>query len=1065
MARSVEKDNIILTDYDLSEAPVLNLGSPLQRLREGEASIVEDLDILTPSALKTSLRPAPVGVDLPPGLINAWGVSDAGLIVSRESGVIQPRLLHSFTTPTYDTGTGNVTLSGVNTGTPFFDASTEDKLFIRNFGVFDIDPSQGSYPAGPDTAVHIGGGLPLPASLSGAIIFSPEMEFYFAQNLLSEAGPSSGLPMSLLRRSGEWDTSLVGGYVVLGDDLRNYDTAYYTIASIASFARPNDTLRLSGREIAMAANDQKYGFWKFEVIGAKRFSLKGVLSTDGRRLHLTTNMGTTLVHDFGSGYEGTRWELSRLSFNRFLLVSPTRRPHVLYLDGRVLPAGLFPPRPDYARISQSTDQRQGVAWLANVATQGTDLGGSLTQGTKLKVMVRLVNLQDAVYSDFVPVLLQHSSDEDGGLDAVPNEAADNAVFEIPITAGNKGVIISPSSGTDRRTDKLTGHHPPVETRATHLEVWRTLSASGGVFYLESRILLADPARNERVNDAQDLDAYYAIVNQTNKGVPAGASPGTDEILQRLPVSLSDTSLPGLPVLTISEEESSGGLPPICRRSVSLSGVTLCFGRAGDDRTNPRVIIRKTCFRKGRYNPTTGVLDNPGANLNLRHEVRPDSKLVILRGGSTSAPLYSFPLGEYSLVDDLGLTVGDYHALTLPLPTGLVPGSNTCDNIVGYLEFTEEVSWPAIETDEDVWYSRTDVFQPENFPPRVLNLSRTGDTFRNAVLVGKYVVVIMDQGVHLLYLSGVTLVPVEIESNSAGTPWEDSVVVLGKTVFWATPNGVRSLVTSNETNEQGDLAVIAEVFGDRLKSWFRKAYDEGYTVDGGYDPLNQVLRWRRVRGDDSEAVQICLRTQRVSIAPNDPGDFHVVTDVFGGRNRLYSVSRAGGLFEVFPNDPAVVTGDTSTHSIGPAAVMGPGLAHRHGDYILLQPGDILRKIRTSDMASITFDPVDPTGLTSFTIGQSRLRIRYAPMRGVKPEATKTVEEITLRALGTGQVTLRLLASDGTQGSQDVPLGDDAGLKPSSRVSSLVKASPSLEAEISSSDDLDLDVMLVRLREET
>jgi hypothetical protein len=162
---------------------------------------------------------------------------------------------------------------------------------------------------------------------------------------------------------------------------------------------------------------------------------------------------------------------------------------------------------------------------------------------------------------------------------------------------------------------------------------------------------------------------------------------------------------------------------------------------------------------------------------------------------------------------------------------------------------------------------------------------------------------MDQGVHLLRKVGVILLKETVADTGAGTPWPDSVVVVGNTVFWATPQGIRTLVVAAEGGDSGTRGQLGFFQRKGLEQWFRDAADDGDPVDAGFDTRNQTLRFRRKKADhDYQVLQIGFRSGKISLLDDDNGVAYarspVAETALAPTPPLYSVDPlTGAVFEL------------------------------------------------------------------------------------------------------------------------------------------------------------------------
>jgi hypothetical protein len=402
-------------------------------------------------------------------------------------------------------------------------------------------------------------------------------------------------------------------------------------------------------------------------------------------------------------------------------------------------------------------------------------------------------------------------------------------------------------------------------------------------------------------------------------------------------------------------------------------------------------------------------------------------------------------------------------------------------------------WPFISSDEEVWYSRTDVFAPESFSSRLLLLSRRGDIFRRAVLAGNYAVVVMDQSVHLLFLNGTTVLKDTIGDVGIGTPWEDSVAVLDNTVLWATAQGIRVLQVASETNVDGNRATLSWLTDLRFESWFREAAQNGDRVDTGVDRTNQTFRFRRFKGNNVyQVLQFSLRTNRWTLLDDDNGLRYASSRYVEADEKalpaMYSVDATGAALEVNLRSRSTayaecivqsnlvspdwdVRTDSLRHLVRP--VFSPLMVGDVIRFLSHTPAvqDTVRTVLTAGYFSITFDPVPGLSrMDSFVIGATRFRRRYAPMQGARRENFKTLYENLLRLRKgetSGQLTLRWYEDLSNTPRTEQLFGVD-GEGPINVLGSKDAQGSALELELESLDvnsDFEIESVEAAIREET
>lgn len=868
----------------------------------------------------------------------------------------------------------------------------------------------------------------------------------------------------LYAETGGWSDELVNSLVFFNNDRRLATSRTLGVKSIESFGQTNNALRLNG---TFSPGDDG----KVSVVGSVRVNRRGILLSNGRKFWMQQGGEVTLLMDLNSDdFLGVKWRIARIATNRLLLVHPDYAPRVLHFnradvvaDDDAL-AGCIPPqKPASIELLTDTDRRN-ASWLMYPTS-----GGSLNAGT-IQALVRGVNLEDGIYSAMVPVT------HGGSLSNNPTVAGGTSpnLKKLTVTATQRVSVYTAINSEDDKSgaSDATGFTPPIHKRITHIEVWRTQAGASSAFYLESRMVIADPIPGNEL-----MTSSAGTVK--GRGWFAQTPPGT------FPITLADTDVLGLVQLSDSER-FSGGLPPVCKDVVSLFDTTVCFGRASNLPEIPVAYARNIFTTTASYDPTTGLVTFDGGITTSEYDT-----YVFQEGDQLVVSYHSKEVDEVS--DALPPGVYDitaFSAGTVTIATGLTPAAEgTQTDIHCHIRRPYPVQYPVIESDEDVWYSRTDLFAPENFPARVLRLSRSGDTFRKAVVVDPYVVVVMAQGVHLLYKSGTELLKETIAENGMGTPWEDSVVVAGKVVFWADSQGIQALSMSAQGDDMGNRGKINRVNGLAFESWFQEAVLNGETIDAGYDSFNGCLRFRRSSG---QVLQGSLRTGRWTLLDDDRGVNYVssayaeevpVLDAL-----LYSTeAETGRLFNVnnqqdsHPYDGYTVQAVLQDYNTSPTKIQSliseftPFMA---GDVIRFRiPGqdDEVRTILTATDKVITFSAVyDIQSRDEFLIGSNRFRIRFAPLHGDHRNSSKRIHDIQLRAFpgsrdSAEQITLRGISDyDETTRLAETVNVFKTGQTSQSRVGSLAIEGTALEIELENLEtrnDFFMESLLVEVREES
>lgn len=764
-------------------------------------------------------------------------------------------------------------------------------------------------------------------------------------------------------RSGPWPSGILGSMLVENGDARVAAREIRRISGISKTTSVNDTITW---EVALTSAGVTETKWY--IVSTEPANLSGILMTDGRRFWLLQNGVSGVYLDLGSDtYLGERWSAVRISTRMVLLVNDKYPSRVLRLgesfvseplSNATLAGMITPVKPRDIEPPQIDGGGSDNSWYANGKT-----GGALTPSSTYRCRIRAVNLEDGAESRLVDVYDEDDTDD----------------IDIDLGAGDNAITVF------TKPDDSGGATPPLHERWTHIEVWRTTNG-GTTYYLESRIEV-NPLFSRWASEGRAQPDTLVIANPPN-GV--------------YPILISDTLIPGFNAGIMSATDVLAGYhPPMCRRSVSLFGVTLCLGSSSEVRHNPSIKSMHVTFIDADYDDTGHVsgehaIVEVGAFTNYTFKDG-DSLVVII-------PLSH--AGEYVIASRASADV-------ILLEDSI--GTDATGTVSAWVNRPYEIDWPFIESDEDVWYSRTDKFAPESFLTRTLKLSDIGDVFMSAVNVGNYVAVIMREGVHLLYLSGTSLIRDTIAPSAEGTPWERSVIVVGNLVIWATAEGPKMMAVSNSANQDGHRGAIQLVSGlaEATRAWFREASDLGYTVDAGVDSVNSCIRFRRKESENTfQVLQWNYRYNVWTMLDGDNGVVYVnsADAEAGSRALLYSVTKEGGVFRLNDDDdpyPGLAvegTLDDTFQTVSEKKLRKAGAfsATMLGDVIWFRtPGQLdggtQRVIRTATVDEITFDTV--VGLSrghSFYIGPIHFRYKPAPLMGTSALNGLTLESVHLRA---------------------------------------------------------------------
>lgn len=1045
---SENKGGYVRDTYDLSNPPLLDVASRLWNLPDGTASDVLGLDVIRRGRYRPERGRVPVELFLTAGeqaagpITSVFEVNSDTLVPTRIQGKIcmfrNSTGAHTGTAPiyneiqineitsNYDNDTGN--LSGVHSNlVDAIDQTSPARMAL-------IESSDGSHtisgayalrssPLRTDTGL-LGGSGTEPVT----VMYFPN-DVHFPSPCIQTYG-EYGITKSytLYQKEGAWDPEIVGANVVINADLRvgngtttSDGVVRLKITGLETMGQTNNTLLLGTDH-----DPAKWNGSKFYILYKKPSSLKGIVVSNGRTFWLYSGGTKTQIMDMGSNdYIGAVWKSSRIAANRYLLTCPDFHPRVLRLNqeattdiaGEDSFAGLLPPNKpadveSYENVSVSLDTNTGISlknpsWFAKADNTPGDLAGS----PDIQALVRLVNYEESLFSHMVPVW-----DSDDISVPYDNAMAGGVSLDInTISGGIVGIFENRFAG-DNPTDNNFGWSPYISPRATALEIWRT-QAGGGTYHLESFVELCGDWYNETViaSTGDNVVGRLGLMNYISND---GASPTG-------PITLADEDLAGLPALT-DENRFVGGLPPVCKESISLQGVTICAGKAGASVPKATIYAKNFCTATteavfngpSHVSPnrliTTAMTSNfvPPGDIFENYTFKSGDRLVVRHTGTFSSTTVSIPEGTYDIVAK--------HANDILEVTDWGTGSQSTATTVSqpcqfFIERPYEIEYPEIESDEDIWYSRTVQFSPETFPARIVTVSRIGDTFRKIVNIGRYAAIIMDQGVHLLYFDsniGAELQQDTIAEAGFGTPWGDSVVKVGNQVMWASVDGIRVLSTTNAPGVNGTRAQLSLLDDGRFSDWFQDALDDGDVIDAGFDPSYSCIRFRRNFGSNTfTTLQYSLRTRLWTFLDDDAGAKYAQSSFVESSDlqtpALYSVELGtGALFRVNYEGADPYSGITTSGTLSDMTAYSPTSVTDTGNLDSKLVGsvirfttsgvDTLRIILTASSNTITFASVgDLVDTTTFIIESIRFRVTYAPALGRDNKSAKTLSGVRTR----------------------------------------------------------------------
>lgn len=748
-----------------------------------------------------------------------------------------------------------------------------------------------------------------------------------------EDNPYSGTTTTLrkLLSPFAWPQEMIGATIIRNDDGRAGTRETALITAISTDVETDDTLEFFPAMSAWSSDD------KFSISYRVKEDQRGIWIFSGRYVYLLQGGTLKLMLIVpGENARGERWNIAKISSSLVMLTNAKNVPHVVSLSDSEFSA------------EQATILYQNSGDIAD--NEVTVTGESWTIDQYVNHVVKIAGAYYTVLSNTADTLVLEDQPGDGNdipfeiLDlgaryfagmltpikplsversdcdqadyanpswkmiAVPASGALSAgAYRVKLRAVNllhggesKFVdVMDYDTATDKWTYYLTASandaisvyemgnvsgfidlahvfecqpaNAPLHERWTHLEVWRT-EADKEDFFLERRIEIVRLSQEDYVD---------AIDNRI-------VSSSTDQIA----CVLSDASLKGLTPMS-DTDAIAGYPPPACKQAISISGVTVCAGSTDASFQDPTVCARGLYFSEGSYSTVTKYLNKVG--FFATYTFRDGDELVIEAPDEilVGPGVYCYPIGVYPIAsgiddDNIELARG---------PDAIV------SHLIGYIRRPHIIDWPRIESDEDLWYSRTDKSAPESFLSRTLRLSDIGDTFQRMVSVLNYAAVVMLRGVHLVFLSGTELVKDTISQDGHGTPWPDSVVSLDRHVVWATPRGPMSMTVSEEASYEGHRGVIAPLDTDgRMRQWFEDAYDNQWPIDAGVDTHNATIRFRR-RVDDNtfEVLQYSYRTKKWTMLDDDAGVRYARSCRVEATDRddaiCYSVTPEWNLFEI------------------------------------------------------------------------------------------------------------------------------------------------------------------------
>ena len=759
-----------------------------------------------------------------------------------------------------------------------------------------------------------------------------------------------------------FNSDMVGGTLARDpDDLGVFNDVQTTnIASIDTTTITDDTLNLSPQISGWTTE-----IHNFVINYSSVETMRGIFCTDGRRFWLFSQGSYTELIDLGSDdYLGDDWDMTKIADDRVLFVSPKHA-------ARVIRAGFAPASTaatDETLAGCLPIERPIAIDLANITEDyandftGFTSGGEMSDG-KFKALLRTISIDEQLESILIPVY-----------DTSASPVTD--YIELSGTNGNGSVSIE----TDQ-TMNASLTPPPQHQRWTNYQVWRTTNNTSD-YYLEQEILHVGPLSGWTGSARQPL------LSTTSKEL-----------------SLPDDTVGGLSTL-VANDFRYGFPPPMCRKVITLKGVTICAGAADDTVVLPVADAYAGYADTWDYTDATKTFTLAGADLSsIPYTFEAGDKFEVLEGSGSNITAGVYTIDSFSAAPD---------EVTVTTSAGSDEASRVIRAVVR--RPVTLTWWPKIVSDENIWYSRTDTLSPESFRISPLQISRAGDRFRDMVQVGDNILVVMQNAVHLLFFGADGDLSSEAISNIGhGTPWDRSVAAIGnKRAVWATPDGAKIIKVYDDTAATGFRGEIEDLGRNKTRQWFADAFTNGDTVDVGVDGTNECVRWRRTNSSDTdyfEAIQWCWATGQWTVLDDDSGMAYVSSGATeagdDGTYKLYSVDATGQIFEVnyrgtsHPYDSDTVQAVTDVSFIVAPTTINKGGAFNPkmlGEIVRFRSSNaavdgVYRKITFADDDRIDFDTV--TGLTSgdeFIIGANRFKIRFAAYKGKRHVSNKDLEGV-------------------------------------------------------------------------
>ena len=345
----------------------------------------------------------------------------------------------------------------------------------------------------------------------------------------------------------------------------------------------------------------------------------------------------------------------------------------------------------------------------------------------------------------------------------------------------------------------------------------------------------------------------------------------------------------------------------------------------------------------------------------------------------------------------------------------------------------------IRSDHILRYSRTDIEEPENFPPEnVRNMGFNGDTIRGFVRAGPALVVLGGFSFSVIQRMGTFLSISDSLGYGAGLRWPDAYASDGRNAVWVGDESI--WMYDGLTGSFRDI-------GFDIRDWVRgiKNYeanpDYHVFVRVGYEPRNRlfyvgyvvtlsVYNYRQVGGDcmvysvddgvwtrlegvllNAPVVALDLEARTTEVAYGgwelyrflrrctDTGDRVMICRVLGDGQITQGGFDATGLRGVYETNvqqsSPELTIDPQNTTLNNSALGGTMVLFIHRGTGREYWGVAQSSTSSSAVVSTQLNPL-PVGTYDFCIAPIPFRLRFPPIRGKVPFSTKIAEGVIAMA---------------------------------------------------------------------